>query len=394
MEIKIEYLIVYKIQGNYLDNINGFKHLLMLNSLLTFKENSEEILFNKKKFSFKINSHEIENKNQRLFKFTLYSKEDNIDEFIILLKLIREGIYKSNGKISIIWDDISSYYSKLAYPQINKIENLLRKLITFFMVSKLGLEWTEESTPKEVKSNTRNSRDNNNYLHDTDFIQLADYLFKTYPEKNVEILFKEIKNNDDFKEKDFNYLEKFIPKSNWERYFNSFVDCEDGYLIKQWNRLYELRCLIAHNSFITKKEYEEINKIVLDLTEKFEKAILSIDEIIISSSDKALIYDNMVINQSILTNKYLDIWKKITEDITIYYRREGFKFVQDKTLKQIIDGLISLHVIGPEFYFKLSDLIVIKTNYVNSSQFVTQEIVQDLEEFYYSQICFKPPFYK
>lgn len=393
MDLKIEYLVVYDISGQYLDNIESFKKLLLLNSSILLINDSKDISYNNQTFLCEIVAHEIGNKNQRLYKLTLSCKENNIDDFSSLLKLIRQLLHKSEGKINVIWDDISTYYSKKAYPKINKIENLLRKLIAFFMVSKLGLDWSEESIPKEVKNNIRNKRSTENFLHNTDFIQLAEILFKPYAKENLDNLLGEIKKNKDLKDKEYEYFEQFIPRSNWERYFSSFVDCEDKYLSKKWDKLYELRCLIAHNSFISKTEYNEIENIVNDLTGKLEDAIISIDKIIIPPSEASSIFESIIKSQDILAYKYLDIWNKIYDDLLSLYKRTIFLTSFDKPLKEILDELIISHAIGPQFYFELNELLNYKLQIFDVNKPLTEVMISNLEQFYFSFMYLKEPFH-
>ncbi|MFG3826309.1 hypothetical protein ACGI6H_34825, partial [Escherichia coli] len=64
------------------------------------------------------------------------------------------------GSTQIIWDDISKYYSIQAYPLIHEIENLMRKLITKFMIHNVGLSWTKDSVPKEFSEALKKSEKN------------------------------------------------------------------------------------------------------------------------------------------------------------------------------------------------------------------------------------------
>ncbi|MNK75004.1 hypothetical protein D3C87_945350 [compost metagenome] len=194
MSIKVEYLITYNIKGTMLQTIDNYKYLLMSNALISFND-QKQLVFEDVKFNFELLKHEIIDKNQRIFKVNI-SCEDLllIDKMSELLKIIREFTFKTEGKITILWDEISNHYSSLAYPEINKIENLLRKLITYFMITNFGFEWTEESIPLDLKNGVKKNRDKNNFLHDTDFIQLSDFLFKPYSSKNIDLLFKDIKD--------------------------------------------------------------------------------------------------------------------------------------------------------------------------------------------------------
>ncbi len=391
----IEYLITYNIKGKFLQDVRGFNNLLMSNSQIQI--NNDKILFDKEEFEYNLIVHEIADKNQRLFKLKIkFNKVDSINIFSDLLKIVRELTHKTDGKLSIIWDDISNHFSRLGYPEINRIENLFRKLITYFMISKFGNEWSDESTPNEVKNNIKSKIDKNNYLHDTDFIQLADYLFKPYSTKSSELLFKELRKRKDLENLDIDYFQDFIPKSNWERYFSQFVNCEDGFLLKNWTRLYELRCLIAHNNFISSNEYDELNQIVKKLQEKFEEAIDSVDGIIIPQKEKSALLESVVKVNNELLESYFNKWNSIQDEIISLYNNSGYTFKEDQTIKQVVEELVKQKILDFEFLRKLTPLGNIRNKIAtmeeNFSEIEIAKATENLSEFYSNNILFEKPF--
>lgn len=396
MALKVEYLITYKIKGNFLENISSFNHLLMANSLISINE--KKLVFREVGFEYDLVCHEIPDKSQRLFKVNLSTdKTENIELLTEILKIIREFIYRTDGKISIIWDDISNYYSIKAYPEINKIENLLRKLITYFMISNFGVEWTEESIPVEIKTNIKHTRDKNNFLHDTDFIQLADFLFKPYSNKSVEILFKDLKSLKNPETSNNLYYEQFVPKSNWERYFNNVVNCEDGYLLKNWNRLYELRCLIAHNSFISKDDYEEVVNIVNNLSEKFENAISAIDAIIIPQEEKEAVIESVLTAKNELVNQFFEQWRNIYEEVSKLYKKSGFNDVaNDYPLKKMVEELIEKEVLNEDFLRDIEPIGNLRNKVLHLGEEITDNEIAEAtaiaKSFYVHKILFEEPF--
>ena len=128
-------------------------------------EASEEVIFSPKELKFKEQSFKYDiseygsNKETISVKLTLNDvSEDNLITFSRLTRLFKKISSESNlGSTQIIWDDISKYYSIQAYPLIHEIENLMRKLITKFMIHNVGLSWTKDSVPKEFSEALKKS---------------------------------------------------------------------------------------------------------------------------------------------------------------------------------------------------------------------------------------------
>lgn len=359
-EFKVEYLILFKSAGSFCDRIDTFNKLLETTSDLIIKD--KQLLFAEKMFDYEIVSNEVKDQDQRYFKIKLSSADEKlIPTFLSLLKIIREQVYRGNGAISVLWDDISTYYSIRAYPEINKIENLLRKLITTFMLTNVGLNWANETIPNEIKSSVnkkgKSAQQLNNFIHDTDFIQLADFLFKSYQTKDIQNLYKLIKDAKKSDDLDFEDLKEYLPKSNWDRYFKSHVDCEDDFLNKKWTRLSELRCLVAHNNLLSKLEYEEIIEHVSVLSEKLQGAIDSIDQIIIPVEEQAQVIESSVKAIDERLSEFLSTWKTIEKDIRDVYIKKGLG-EQGKVynIRIMIKELINTGILLPEFLEKLDPI--------------------------------------
>lgn len=313
--LTVEYLVILKNQGSFCNSIKAFNNLLKAHGDIDTSVN--KLKYKKFEVDYIINTGIVEDKEQRFFDITLSSNKDEVTNFVELLKVLREIIHKSGGSINIIWDEISFYYAVLSYPIINQIENLLRKLISKFMLTTVGIEWEQETLPENVKTViSKAKRSKNSYvniLHETDFIHLADFLFKPYSKKSTDELFKTLK--DDLKNSKTTEYDDFIPKSNWERYFSKLVNCEDGYLNKQWQKLYELRCLVAHNNFVSITEYDELVNISKELETTFNDAIKNLDKIKIDNSDKSILIENALIHKNVLFNTFISKWHRLQLEV-------------------------------------------------------------------------------
>ena len=75
----------------------------------------------------------------------------------------------------------------------------MRKLISKFMAISIGYDWSDVSTPKEVLESVRTpaKQEKANLLHEVDFIQLSNFLFKQYTKADSKRFFNELKERDD-----------------------------------------------------------------------------------------------------------------------------------------------------------------------------------------------------
>lgn len=398
-EYRIEYLIILKEKEAFCSTVETFNKLLETNSMLFIKKNI--VQFQGKDFEYEILSGEVLEKNQRYFKITLKTLDETvIPTFLNLLKIIREQVHRADGIINTLWDDISNFYSIKAYPQINRIENLMRKLITTFMLTNVGLDWTNDTVPSEIKSTISRkgkNQHNNNFLHETDFIQLADFLFKPYQTTDISNLYKQLKDCINITELSLENLKEFIPKSNWDRYFKSYVKCDDEYLNKKWKRLYELRCTVAHNNLLTKTEYEEIEMLVNDLTEKLQEAINSIDKIIIPKEEQEQIVVNAVNTIDERYNNFLESWKHIgTEVKSLYVKSKLGDKDQKYYLKQMLEGLVAAEILSEDYLSEFLPIQAFVDKISKLEQTVTDEEVHELtakaNSYYLDKVFLESPF--
>lgn len=201
-----------------------------------------------------------------------------------------------NCSYEILWDDVGIYYATMAYPMIIKIENLMRKLITKFMIVPVGMEFFN-NIPNDI--NVRDNEDSNNgFLHNIDFIDLSKYIFTARPLKSTENLMKIINNLKDNNLPENINLMDYQYNSYWNRYFKDIIkDCSntDGDTIKkQWEDLYKLRCKIAHSRFLKKEEYYRIKTLYNNLSNIFNSALDKLGNISLSAENKESISENMI----------------------------------------------------------------------------------------------------
>ncbi len=295
--LNIEYLLIKK-EDDFCKSVRGFNNLLKTDINIKIEKGS--ITYKRKKFSYKVSTNKITDKStaERSFNILLSKKiksksaiEKEIEDITELKRAILKVLPIDKIKVSILWDDISNHYSINAYPLLNELENLLRKLILKFMLTNMGTDWLDNATPKEVKENiVQRAKQNNlrflfqNALFEADFIHLNGFLFKPYSTLSTDQLSTIIETTENIEDLDLEVIKSFVPKSNWDRYFSKLIKFQS--LEKKWEQLYELRNKVAHNKPIDKGDFEELKRLHLEITDKLNKAIEKLDELSITDEEK------------------------------------------------------------------------------------------------------------
>lgn len=250
-----------------------------------------KLIFKRKVFRFFIST---ESKN--IYSISIYTT--NTTALDALTEVVREFkiIISSNLKdcnYEVLWDDVGIHYAEMAFPKINKIENLMRKLITKFMLVSVGMDFFN-NIPKDI--NLRDDKDaDSGFLHNIDFIDLKKYLFTARPLKKQEELMKII---DSLKENvlppDINLL-NYKKDSYWNRYFKDIIgnSVEADSIKNDWDELYKLRCKVAHSKFLKKDEYEKIETLCKKLSKIFYDALEKLNDINLSEENKETISEDI-----------------------------------------------------------------------------------------------------
>lgn len=312
---KVEYLSVINSKESFCKSVSSFNNLLQ--SYDNVSINGNKIDFEGTEFEYDVQFGEIQEDSQRFFHVKIKCKnKDDSDKFKLLLKSVRTLLTKASEKPpEILWDDLSSELANKAYPVIHEIENMMRKLITKFMLTTIGLAWTKDAVPKEVSESikTKKSNTSQNYLYEADFIQLSNFLFKEYSTANSRKLVEKLGAVTDINELELTELKELVPQSNWERYFSPIVDCKSEYLQTRWEKLYELRCMVAHNKFIGTDDYDEICRISKEVKDKLTQAIENLDKVHVSEEQKEDVAENIASNMNSLYGEFIRSWNMVQE---------------------------------------------------------------------------------
>lgn len=235
-----------------------------------------------------------------------------IDDYLALLKAIRT-VANSIGDCETIWDDVALHYGHLAYPITHRTENLMRKLINYFMTITIGKDWTVRMSIKELKDGTEGSSNRNrrpgNQLYQLDFITLKNILFSPYPNRQITDLYTQIASPSAPLTFSVDNLREFFPKSNWDRYFSTVVECEGAYIDRVWSELYQLRNYVAHNALITRQQFERIQTLADDISKHLRTAIEKIDQVHVPINAKDQVAENIAVNISITVSAFIEMWR-------------------------------------------------------------------------------------
>lgn len=319
-------------------------------------------------------------------------QETDIPAFGQALRSVRGRLSFLNQKQFVIWDDVSRYYSQKAYGKINYIENLMRKLLTKFMLVNLGMNWDKQRMPNDVSTSIHKDNKDFNHLNNIDFIKLSDFLFsKNYP-KHKEDVFKKLDNAKSSADIDLEEIRSLLPRSNWTKYFGSIIDCDGDFIEKRWEKLYQLRNAVAHNKSFGLQQLEEVNTLVGEIGEYLEAAVSKLDEVVVPKEQIEEVVQDVITEgkEELLEflNKVEDLEKVLRKFHKINYTGS---IHHTKAIHKIIEELRSLDHAAYSYYMavqsdlSLFDEIFHIRNNISHGEFITIEKLEyyiDAIEFY------------
>jgi hypothetical protein len=269
-------------------------------------------------------------KRERYFLLELKCDDENLlDEFSELgdkIKNISSRICPGSTRINTLWDDIGRTYAEKAYPLINEVENLMRKLISQFMLINVGMEWSKESIDDDLFNKIKSYDEEELYindLHKLDFIHLAQVLVDKKRDISLEELDRVLLKTN-FNEEDKSKIRKYIPRSNWEKYFSAIIGKTDKDFEKKWGILYKLRNKVAHNRYLKKEEFQKIKGICSDIKKIINSANDKLGEIHLNEEDRQSVMRSY--QSKSLTEYYHNAEKAVAK----YYISSGYDVILER----------------------------------------------------------------
>lgn len=346
-KFQVEFLTIIDAKEQFCTSVESFNSLVQtFEKIKVIKGGS--IKYEGSAFEYSVQKGNIVGDQQRYFHVTIACEgREKLKEFKGLVRSLRTIAGRvSDATPEVLRDDISSEMSSLAYPIIHRLENMMRKLLTKFMYITIGINWTKDAVPKEVSDSIRTKKNEmaHGYLHEADFIQLSNFLFKEYVSNNAKKTLDKIKSIKDTAGVDglnVEELKELIPRSNWERYFAQVVQCKSDYLLTQWEKLYKLRCMVAHNNYIKEDQYNEIVKISAEVSEKLSSAIDHIDQIVVSSEEREEVAENIAGSLRSSYHDYITMWNTVTELLVDIYFALELSYEEHKDKVSSPSGLMA-----------------------------------------------------
>lgn len=244
---------------------------------------------------FRVETDKVKSKQERYFLLTLECQDDALlDEFNELcdrIRIIGERLSPGRTAINTIWDDVGRIYAEKSYPLINEVENSLRRLIAKFMLITVGVNWSRDTIHPDLFKKIENFDDPEPYINDLyklDFIHLKQVLFEKKRDISVDELDR-LLSRTAFSDEDKEKIQRYVPRSNWEKYFSVLIDDRESSLEKKWELLYKLRNKVAHNRHVKKDEFERIKGLASQIKEIIAKASAKVGEIDLNEEDRELI---------------------------------------------------------------------------------------------------------
>ncbi|HCI5972260.1 TPA: hypothetical protein NPN81_001673, partial [Klebsiella quasipneumoniae subsp. similipneumoniae] len=326
--VKLEFLILVKNNDTFCNSKKSFIEFLGVDSLISI--NGQNLSYKKSNNSkplitvkFSVETNNIPSNKERYFVITLENNDEAlVDEFSEVgdkIKEISRRINPESTIINVLWDDVGRYYANKAYPLINEVENVMRKLIGKFMLINVGMDWSRETINTNLAEKIKKFDGDDRYLNDLhklDFIHLSEVLFKNKRDITLEELDRII-SKQKIDESDIAKIKKYIPTSNWEKYFSSLIETKSGELEEKWERLYKLRNKVAHNIFISKQDFCQMKRLAGDVKSVLDAATSKLNEISLEEEER-----NQIIHSYKSNNAYA-VYDLAEKAVANYYIKKG-----------------------------------------------------------------------
>ncbi|MHC5540301.1 hypothetical protein ACYOEI_18935 [Singulisphaera rosea] len=93
------------------------------------------------------------------------------------------------------------------------------------------------------------------------------------------------------------------------------MTCEDGYLKSRWEKLYELRCKVAHNALMGKSDLDDIEKLIGEIKPKLQEAIGKLSKVKVPAEDAEAVAENAAGRVNATIGGFITCWQQLESEI-------------------------------------------------------------------------------
>lgn len=256
-------------------------------------------------------------------------------------------------------DDVSHEISLKAYPMLNKLENKLREYLLRFFIKKVGKNWWKKNTNSALQKKSLERKEGRDYvsildmeIYSLDFKDLLELIVSNFEQldnhnivQTIEGIIRAKEDPELVELKASKLREKF--ESNWTKFFEKYITIEK--FSQKWSRLYDIRCIVCHNSLIKLKTF-------IELTELYDVVFNNLEEIICAMGKESLsITEKTVILKEKKSSEYIEKIKNLKDmflsksDIQCIINRKSFILtkknitctINDNEFKDFVESNIS-----------------------------------------------------
>jgi hypothetical protein len=315
---------------------------------IQLEDGAYEINFNGSKLIVKI-FHDVNEEKENLWELTIESEFFIVEQLRTMLLSEFKGIF--NHKYCLK-DEVSFIIAKKSYKLINELENLLREYLLRFFVKKVGSSWWKINSNDKLQKKSKSYSAKRSFnglldmeIYNIDFVDLKELVTGNFNLTNnldiVQALDSIILAKDEPEkiELKVNRLkEKFM--GNWEKFFKDHIGIMNFDTI--WEELYNIRCIVAHNSLITIGDFS-------NLIDKYEKIKPNLENIIIEMGSKGLSIEEKL-SISVITENL-----EVIRSLTVMLSSNDIKTILERN--QLFITMDSLKVDDKEHFFSTVDEI-------------------------------------
>ena len=224
--------------------------------------------------NFTINTNQFRSGLVKIILSYEYSKSkfNSAKKFEEFFSKFREFLGKNDLNYSILFNDLSMYFSQKLYPKFQTYELLLRKI---FALALSPLE--DENIIKIIKKQTNDKLDLSQIhtierIERSQIAELHTWIFELNinPVNNLTIHFKNFQDKSEYHLKQM--IKKALPITIWEKHFAPFIDDERADVIKNsYNSIREYRNDVMHFHMLTYRSYKKIDLLLSDVIKELEE---------------------------------------------------------------------------------------------------------------------------